>query len=113
MGTPIGLESTYNTLRYSMTKDKAVRWVVLEKYQFRDDLIGYSTLVSVHKNIKDAGKVVLKYTDKNCKDYFEKGKDVEVCEYEISLSWSPSPFGDKDPDNKVYKTIEDAGKVFL
>jgi len=97
-----------------MTKDKAARWVVLEKYRFRNDLIGYSTLVSVHKNIEDAGKAVLKYTDKNCKDYFEKGKDVEVCDYEISLSWSPlGEMLGKDPDNKVYKTIKDAGKVFL
>ena len=97
-----------------MTKDKTVRWNVIEVYPFRDDLIGCGTLISVHKNIEDAGKVVLKYTDKNCKDYFEKGKDVEVCDYEISLSWSPlGEMLGKDPDNKVYKTIKDAGKVFL
>jgi hypothetical protein len=97
-----------------MTKDKTVRWYVLEKYPYRDDLIGYSALMSVHKNIKDAGKAALKYTDKNSKDYFEKGKDVEICDYEISLGWSPmGEMLGTDPDNKFHKSIKDTGKVFL
>ena len=86
-----------------MTKDKTVRWFVLETYPYRDDLIGHSTTISVHKNIKDAGKAVLKYTDKNSKAYFERGEDVEICKYEIHLSWSPlGELLGKDPDNKVF-----------
>jgi len=86
-----------------MTKDKTVRWNVIEVYPFRGDLIGCGTLISVHKNIEDAGKAALEYTDRNSKDYFERGEDVEVCEYEIHLSWSPlGELLGKDPDNKVF-----------